>query len=266
MMNAEDLIKAGDLDGAMAALTQAVRTAPQDARLRIFLFQLLCLQGDWTRAIQQLKTCATLDPSAMHMAQTFRQAIICEVFREKVFAGEKAPLIFGAPQDWIAHLVEALAVQAAGNIAAAEELRGRAFEAAMTSAGTLNETGFSWIADGDPRLGPVLELVLNGKYYWVPFSALGALKISPPADLRDAVWMPVTIEWANGGDAVGLIPTRYARPQTAAQKLARATEWQMQGDAVLAGLGQRSLVTDATEIALMEVRSITISSGACGDG
>ena len=42
------------------------------------------------------------DPTALTMAQTYREAIICEVYREKVFAGEKAPLDFGEPQEWLA--------------------------------------------------------------------------------------------------------------------------------------------------------------------
>jgi type VI secretion system protein ImpE len=36
------------------------------------------------------------------MAQTYREGIICEVFREKVFSGEKDPLIFGEPVEWLA--------------------------------------------------------------------------------------------------------------------------------------------------------------------
>ena len=29
--------------------------------------------------------------------------------------------------------------------------------------------GFEWIADADSRLGPLLEVILEGKYYWAPF-------------------------------------------------------------------------------------------------
>ena len=39
--------------------------------------------------------------------QAYREAIICEVYREKVFAGTKAPLVFGEPQEWLASLIEA---------------------------------------------------------------------------------------------------------------------------------------------------------------
>ena len=44
-----ELLKAGDPAGALAALQEKVRASPGDARLRIFLFQLLCVLGDWKR-------------------------------------------------------------------------------------------------------------------------------------------------------------------------------------------------------------------------
>ena len=31
------------------------------------------------------------------------------------------------------------------------------------------DSAFEWIADADDRLGPVLEAIVNGRYYWVPF-------------------------------------------------------------------------------------------------
>ena len=104
-MTPEDHLKAGDPAAALEALQALVRAKPADAKLRIFLFQLLCVIGDWNRAIRQLKVCGELDPGALQMAQAYREAIICEVYREKVFAGDKAPLVFGEPQEWLAWLI-----------------------------------------------------------------------------------------------------------------------------------------------------------------
>lgn len=265
-MTALDHIKSADLDAARDALQADIRKAPQDARLRVFLFQLLCVQGDWSRAIQQLKAAATLDPQAGPMAQMYREAIVCEVYREKVFAGEKAPLIFGEPDDWIAWLVEALQLETRGDLQGAEALRAQAFEHAPATQGAINGAPFAWIADADPRLGPVLELVVNGKYFWVPFDAMYQIKIDAPADLRDTVWLPATITWANGGDAIGLIPTRYIGSQTPRQKLARDTQWLEIDGKVRAGLGQRMLVTDQSDTAVMDIRSLTLTPEGASDG
>ncbi|NSX53678.1 type VI secretion system accessory protein TagJ [Parasulfitobacter algicola] len=260
-MTAEDLLKQGDLDAALSALQESIRKSPQDARLRVFLFQLLCIQGDWTRAIMQLKTCATLDPAARTMAQMYREAIICEVHREKVFSGQHIPLIFGKPQDWIAWLVQAIKLQAQGDVSAAYDLRAKAFDAAPTISGTLNGTAFNWIADADPRLGPILEIIVDGKYFWVPFTAIHRIVIEPPADLRDAVWTPATITWSNGGDGIVLIPTRYVgsvQSRDPSYMLSRATGWSGDGDNVQAGLGQRMLVSDMQDFALLDIREMAL--------
>ncbi|VDC32768.1 type VI secretion system accessory protein TagJ [Pseudogemmobacter humi] len=257
-------LKAGDPDAALAALSAQVRSRPGDAKLRIFLFQLLCVQGDWQRAVTQLKLCAELDPLAIPMAQAYREAIICEVFRESVFAGEKRPLVFGEPQDWIALLLESLQALGQGRIPQAAELRARAFDSAPATPGSLNGTDFGWIADADSRLGPVLEAVIDGKYYWVPFNRLTSMELDPPEDLRDKVWMPARLRFANGGESVAMIPTRYAGTTArgdGAAKLALATEWQDAGGETWCGLGQRLFSTDGGDLALMDIRALRLGPG-----
>ena len=161
-MSAEDLIKTGTLDETLAALMDTVRKDPSDIKHRIFLFQLFAVMGDWERAVKQLKVCGGMDVETLPMVQSYREAIVCELIREKVFAGEKAPMIFGEPENWIAELVEALGATVRGDHAVAAELRAQAFEAAPAVSGTANGDKFEWIADADMRLGPVLELVMNG--------------------------------------------------------------------------------------------------------
>lgn len=270
-MTAEELLKNGDPEGALGVLQVRVRQAPQDAKLRVFLFQLLCVLGDWKRAITQLKVSGELDPLAVPMAQTYREAIICEVYREKVFAGEKDPLIFGEPQEWVALIVEAQKLVAGGRPAEAASLRQRAFDAAPAAGGSINGAPFEWIADADMRLGPLIEMVVNGRYFWTPFSAIREIKADAPADLRDSVWTPVTLGLWNGGDVVALIPTRYpgtVEHGSVAAKLARATDWIDAGSDTFVGLGQRLLATDQGDVALMDLRELTIEAepGAAGPG
>ena len=101
-MSAEELIRDGKVDEALAALQQEVRANPADAKRRVFLFQLMCVLGQWDRALTQLNVAAGMDPSTLAMAQTYREAIRCELFRSEVFEGRRAPLIFGAPEEWVA--------------------------------------------------------------------------------------------------------------------------------------------------------------------
>ncbi|MDU9005935.1 type VI secretion system accessory protein TagJ [Sedimentitalea todarodis] len=273
-MTPEEHLNSGDPKSALTALQDKVRANPADPKLRIFLFQLLCVLGDWKRAITQLKLSAEMDGTATMMAQTYREAIICEVYREKVFAGEKEPLIFGEPEEWLALLIEAQKLLASGKADEAATLRARAFDAAPACSGEINGQPFQWIADADMRLGPVLEVIVNGRYFWLPFSSIASLTMEDPSDLRDAVWTAATLGLHNGGEVAALIPTRYVGTtdgDDAAAKLARATTWADAGADTFVGSGQRLLATDQNDVALMDVRSLVMegapaAGGASGDG
>ncbi len=258
-MDALQLISEGKLAAALSALQDAVRKDASNPKHRIFLFQLLAVLGQWNRALTQLGVCAELDAAALSMAQTYREAIHCEALRAEIFAGKRAPLIFGEPQSWLVQLIEALRLDGAGDHEGAAAQRARAFEDAPASAGRANGEAFDWMADADPRLGPVLEAVVNGRYFWIPMARISRIVFDPPADLRDAVWTPVTFTWTNGASTVGLIPTRYDGTLGSgddALLLSRRTEWVEQGAKAGHGLGQRMLVTDAGEYALMDLRTI----------
>lgn len=261
MTDARDLLRSGDPRAALEQLKQEVRKAPRDARLRTFLFQLFCVFGEWERAVTQLTVTAELDPIAMPMLQAYRAAIRCEILRGKIFAGARTPTVFGDPEPWMSLLVEANRGLAAGRFEEAASLRDTAFDQAPTIAGTIDGEPFEWIADADPRLGPMLEALVDGKYYWVPFHRLRTLDIEPPSDLRDQVWMPAHFVWANGGDSYGFVPTRYPGSEAADTDLAmaRRTEWQDRGGEWFLGLGQRMLATDTGEHALMDIRQVVFT-------
>jgi len=236
-----------------------VRANPADARLRIFLFQLLAVLGNWERALNQLNVAAELDAKALAMAQMYREALQCESLRAEVFAGNKSPVVFGQPEPWLALLIESLLVAARGNPEASASLREQAFDQAPASAGSLDGKPFEWIADADVRLGPVCEAIINGRYYWLPFANLQRLDIEEPTDLRDCVWMPAHFRFTNGGEAVGVIPTRYPGSESSVDgliQLARKTDWLEASPGLFHGAGQRMLVTQEGEFALMDVRQI----------
>ena len=258
-------LKDGDVPRALRLLTEQVRSHPQDAKLRVFLFQLLCVLGQWDRALNQLNVSLELDAGTLPMVQTYREAIGCETLRLQVFAGHKAPVLFGEPETWIALLIEAMLREGQGDTAASRTLREQALEQAPESTGTIDGQAFAWIADADTRLGPTIEAVINGRYYWLPWNRLAKVDIDPPEDLRDRVWMPAHFEFTNGGDVVGLIPTRYPDTDLAAGDmlaLSRRTDWRETGPGVFVGLGQRLIATDSGEFALMDIRSVVLDPSA----
>jgi len=273
---ARALLASGDPVAALKALQQQVRAQAADVRLRVFLAQLLCVLGQWKRALDQLKVCAELDAGTLAMVNTCNAAIQCEQVREAVFEGRVLPHVFGPPATWLAELAQALQLDAQGRPDAAAGLRAAAFDAAPSSRGRLALAGpdggqdggqacehdFEWLADADSRLGPVLEIVINGRYGWLPLAHCASLTVEPVVDLRDLVWAPAQLEFANGAQTVALLPVRYCPSPLAdggALALSRRTEWLPLAGAAFRGIGQRMLATDAAEFGLLELRRLSIS-------
>ncbi|MEL6107645.1 MAG: type VI secretion system accessory protein TagJ [Planctomycetota bacterium] len=266
-MLAQELLRAGNLDEALAELKRQVQSEPADGKLRVFLFQLLTVLGKWESASSQLEIAGQLDAGNLAMVQAYREAIRCEIDRRRVFLGETAPMIFGEPDRWLALLIESIRTQSS-------DLRDQAFEAAPTTSGVLQRRDqpaneFEWIADADPRLGPVLEALIEGQYYWVPFNRIAQIDIEAPTDLRDFVWTPAHFVWSNGGESYGMIPTRYPGSEAVednAIRLSRKTEWNAIGDNddQYVGLGQRMFATDGDEFAIHEISKISLQSECDG--
>lgn len=280
-MTAEDRLRAGDLPAALHELQQLVRGEPAVAKHRIFLFQLLAILGQWDRARTQLHVLKDMDATTIPMVKTYLEALRCEVLRAGVWRGERTPLVFGQPEPWMAGMVQALALSATGKVEQAQEMRAAALDQATASSGTvewgrpvaggaaegpaesLERAPFAWLADADPRLGPVLEAIVNGKYYWAPWSAIGELTIEAPTDLRDFVWVPAQIRWRNGGEVVALLPSRYPTSEASADgalQLCRRTEWLDAGHGEYRGLGQKLLASEAGEYGLLDVRKVVMSA------
>lgn len=259
--SAEALVRSGDPRGALAQLTLAVKAAPAKPALRIFLAQLLCILGQWERAHTQLNVAADMDASAGPMREMVGHALRCEKIRAAVFAGRRTPMVFGQPDPWLALLIESLLRSEQGAPAAVAQLAQQAFDDAPATTGNIDGQPFAWIADADSRLGPVLEAMVNGRYYWVPFSRLAAINFEPAVDLRDRVWIPAHLTFANGGEVIAMVPSRYPGSESSTDGqvlLATRTEWTPLGEERFAGLGQRVLVTDAGEFDLLSIHRIEL--------
>ncbi len=266
-MTAEEYLKQGDINAALQQLQEQVKKQPANAELRVFLFQLLSVMGQWDRALTQLSVAGELDDITLAMVSMYRQVIACERLREQVFLGNKEPVIFGKPEEWVAVLIQALKLSAQNEITKSQQLRSQAFDAAPTISGVINEQPFEWLADSDPRLGPVMEAIIDGRYLWVPIENLKSIEIEVPVDLRDVVWLPTHFTWNNEGESFGVIPCRYpfSYQHDAKLALSRETQWQDNGEDLFLGLGQKIWATNNDEYPVMDVRSIQFNCPSTSD-
>ncbi len=261
-MDTTAALKEGRLDDALAAAKDAVRKAPSDTAHRSVLFQLYCVMGNWDGAQTQLKVFTEIDPSTVMFAGVCEKLLACEADRRAVFSGQQDPTLFGEPPEWIGGMVESFRLGRAGNWPAAAASQARAFEAAPAVAARINNQEVAWIADGDSRLGPLVEAYIEGKYYWIPFEHMRELSFRPRTHLMDSIWAPVDFEWLNEGKAAGYIPVRYPGAETSADpqiRLGRRTDWEQKEENFYIGQGHRSFVTSEADFALSEIRLIKLT-------
>lgn len=255
-LTAADYIKTGRLADALQALQNEVRANGADALLRLSLVQLLCVMGNWDRAHAQLEVLDSLGDEFEGWTGMVAQALVGEKIRRDVFSGVTTPLVLGEPSPWIAQLIQALKPASAENQAA---LRREAFDAASAVPVRIGGQDLPWLADADSRLGPVLEGIMEGKYYWIPLERIRSLKIEAPSDLRHLVWSPAEATWVTGGESTLLIPTRYPGSESIPDdrvRLARLTTWEDLGDGQFRGLGQRLFTAGEIDFPLLDVREI----------
>lgn len=227
-MTAEQFLKSGQLDEAIEKLNGEVRDDPGNSRLRTFLFELLCIAGEFSRAERQLEVLAGGGPQAELGALFYKGALAAERTRQEMFLKDSYP---GA--------------------------------AARSVDAVINGVAGSSLSDADPRIGANLEIFVAGTYMWMPFEMIETLKVEAPKRLRDLIWLPASIQTTKafeGRDLSSiLVPVLYpgsSKSVDANVRLGRATVWIEKDGMGAIPLGQKMLFTDGSEWPLLEVREI----------
>lgn len=262
MADADALLRDGDVAGARAALVDIVRSQPASEEARMFLFQLLAINGEWDKARTQLEALAQINSEARMLAVTYNQAIDAEVQRAAVFAGTAEMPLFAGKEGWAEGIARGISLIAAGDVAGGMAARDEAFDNAPDMPGTLNGEAFEWIADGDGRFGPTFEIIISGRYGLMPFDHVKAITSVGPEDLRDTIWYPVELMFHSGQSSAAFMPARYPGSELSgddAVKLGRMTGW-TDREWGPEGAGQRVWSTsDGDDCGLLELRKLEFS-------
>lgn len=259
MADADELLRSGDVAGARAALVDIVRSRPADEQARMFLFQLLALNGEWDKAGIQLQALAQLAAQSQMLGVTYNQAIAAERERAAVFAGVAEMQLLAGKGGWAEGVARGVTLLARGDAPAAQAARDEAFDQAPDLPGTLDGVDFEWVADADSRFGPTFEVIISGRYGLMPFDLVESMTSQGPRDLRDTIWYPVEIAFRSGQSTAAFLPTRYPGSEANANdavKLGRVTRW-LDRDWGQEGAGQRIwMLSDGNERGLLDLRSI----------
>ncbi|MGF6347677.1 type VI secretion system accessory protein TagJ [Variovorax sp. W2I14] len=265
-----------------------IRASPQNASLRLALCHFLALRGEWQRAEDQLKLAAKIDPSFAPASATCAMALAGERHRTEFWNGGRAPAVVAGQAPWVDGLIAAVALppEQAGEAAALREAARQDAPASQGMLGVVDRSDsravqaidgepvdtieFAWLCDGDVRMGAVLELLTPSGYAWLPLHAVRRLKFKRPQHLVDLLWAPAEIVLHDGRGLNGLVPVRYPGKLDALDDettLGRRTDWlPLAGEEQYAGVGQRTLISEAGDHSLLDVRLVEFDSAATAEG
>jgi type VI secretion system protein ImpE len=263
-MNAKEFLDAGRLSAAIEQLNQDVKSQPTDARLRSFLFELLCFAGNYDRAERQLDVIAHQSATAEAGAQFYRNVLAAEKARLALFREGVQPRFLFEPPAYTALHLEAVDRLRENRPADAARVLEASEEARAACPGQMDGGAFGDFRDEDDLLAPFLEAIVQDRYVWLPFEQISRLSISPPKRLRDLIWIPATVECRVGPVGEVLIPVLYTGSSEHPDehvRLGRMTEWKSVEKLAL-GAGQRVFLVDDDERALLDIREVEFGSDA----
>jgi type VI secretion system protein ImpE len=261
-MTATESFKAGRLQEAITAQIQEVKTHPADHAKRLFLFELLAFAGDLDRAKRQIDAIEYDELELEAAALAYRKLIESEQARRKLFSEGLSPQFLLDPPEHLKMRLEAVDRLREKHPAEAAESLARAGEAAPTVHGLLNSKPFESLRDCDDLFGTVLEVMSQGKYFWVPLEQIDNLSMNAPKFPRDLIWMPAHLEMREGPAGDVFLPALYPGSHEHAEdriKLGRATDWKGAEGGPVLGVGLRTFLVGEDAVTLLEWRELQIT-------
>lgn len=232
------------------------KSSPADLPARSTLWQVFAARGEFDRARKQLDVVADLDSSWLMEVQACHGLIAAEEQRMAVFAGTQAPVCLGDPPPWFVKLIAALPLIARGDLEDALSLLRDVRDLTEPFPGAVNGKPFEWACDGDARVAPCLEVIVQGRYLWVPWNLVRKLETRPPTEVRDHLWQPAMVQVTEEGPIEAFVPVRYTSPANESQAMSRSTDWAPLDDEFFMGFGQKCLVTESGEIGYLDIRTL----------
>jgi type VI secretion system protein ImpE len=262
-MNASELFKAGKLQDAIDAQLKEVKAAPADHGKRLFLFELLAFAGDLDRARRQIDAINYGELERDNAVLAYRKLLDAEQARRRLFSDGQSPQFFAPPPDHVHQRLEAVNRLREGRPAEATEALARAAAATPAVSGQLNGKAFASLRDADDLFAGVLEVFLQGNYFWLPVEQIAGVTLKPPSYPRDLFWAPAQIEVRDGAAGEAFLPALYPGSHEHPDeqvRLGRSTDWKnVEGGPVL-GVGLRTFLVDDDAHTLLEWRQLEIQS------
>lgn len=259
--SATAMLNGGDLAGAVAAASAVVKAKPVSAPDRVYLAELLALQGQHQRADTHLKLAADGAPAELLAISQMRYLLRAAEARRAWHESGSVPDFIGQPNARQQQCMRlALLVRegdAPGARALLDELEALplteasvdgAAPAPLRDASDLDQHGFEM-------------LTLDGRYLWIAPEQVARMQLLPVRRPRDLLWRQAEVSLADGRDVTFFAPAQYHAPAaTDAQRLAAETDWSETVGGIVVGQGQRILLVGEDARGFLDIRGIAVAA------
>ena len=263
MTSAAQHYRSGELNEAVSAATEQVRSNPTDVKSRAFLAELLCFTGDLDRADKQLDAILQQDPNTMFGVAQFRQLIRAEKARQEVFNEGRVPEFLEQPGEDLQQRVRALVLLREKKADEAAKLLEELESQRRPIAGRCDGETFDDLRDLDDVLATCLEvLTSNGKYYWIPLARIEHIDFVAPKSPRELIWRQASLSVRDSIEGVVHVPALYPATSTSSDnsiRLGRSTDWIGGDGAPTRGVGQRTLLVGETDKPILSITKIEVN-------
>jgi type VI secretion system protein ImpE len=261
-MDPKELIRAGKLSEARQQLIDSVKDSPGDSGLRVLLFQVLTLLGDFQKAERHIDIIAAQDVKTEAGIMPYKNLLHGEKVRQEVYNGERRPDFLPKTPAYAERYLLAL-----------EQLKNNEFESAEKTfelleedrpplAGTVNDQSFADIRETDSFLSYFIEAFVHERYVWIPFEFIREMILPAPESLFDLIWIPARITAWSGLTLNCFLPVVYPESpfhEDDRIKMGRMTDWRQLGGPFYKGLGQHVFQIGENDVPLLEIRELMLN-------
>lgn len=266
MLNAKQLLEAGQIQEAIQMMNEEVKRNPTDVQRRGLLVELLCVAGRLDRADAQLDLIAQQDVKAALTVALMRQLIRAETARRDFFASGRLPEFLEVPPPYIQRYVEASIQIREKRPGDAKRLLDQAEEQRPKVKGTCNGKAFEDLRDLDDLTAAVFEVLTStGKFYWIPVERVNSIEFRKPERVCDLIWRRAAMTVTSGPDGEVYLPATYCANSAEVSEqalLGRVTEW-LGGDAApMRGVGQVCFLVGDSSVPIMQMETVTFAESS----
>jgi type VI secretion system protein ImpE len=236
------LLDSADIDGAVAAALDQVKSNPKDEDARRLFIDLLIVQGDFERADKQADILSNTAGALTLGLSLLRGRLRAAKARELWFAEGAVPAFPDGPTERDALAMQLAISMRAGIASEIERDLGALAAVSETRSMTVNDQTGVEFRDADDRIPHAVEVLCsNGSYMWVDFDRIEKLEFAPVRSVRDLAWRPANLVLAGGSETdVVICNTYFAAKQSPDERLSRATDWDEGAGGTVIGRGQKA--------------------------